>query len=329
MILFAVSDAGPAKYLASVIIKIDIPFICLCSNISKKVFESYRIHTITEEAQIDYSDIKCIITGTCLGDGLDKIALKKGIKKNILTISIIEHWSLYIERFTLDNKLILPDYILVNDEIAKKESIKSGLPESKIIVVGNPFLEELSVRKLSPKLKSDWHKEIGIKDKPVITIISEIYRDDFPENSPNYQGFDEYEVLENLIKIAKESGYAILIRQHPSEYKFKYLKYLNDDVRLDNFNDYDSTIMNSDFIIGMGSMFLIEASLFRNDIISYRPNQKQLFIGNQLGVCVLLDDFIKLKDFISQKRTIHNKELSLDYNSSTNKFINFIKSEIF
>ena len=32
----------------------------------------------------------------------------------------------------------------------------------------------------------------------------------------------------------------------------------------------------------MGSMYLVEASLFRDDIISYRPNERSSFIGNEL-----------------------------------------------
>jgi hypothetical protein len=326
MILFAASDAGPAQYLASVICKLDIPYRCLCSPISKKVFDSYNILSITQENEINFNDIQCIITGTCLGEGLDKIVLRKALEKNILTISVIEHWSFYIERFKLANKLILPDYILVNDDIAKKESIKSGLPVDKIISVGNPYLEELSSRKLSPKLKSDWHKIIGIEDKKVITFISEIYREDFPRNSPNYQGFDEYEVLEALIILAKDIDYGILIRLHPTENKIKYQDYLNHEIILDGLNDYDSTIMNSDLLIGMGSMFLIEASLFRSDIISFRPNQRYPFIGNQLGACSLFEDISLLKEHILKGGRISNRDFHLEVLGSTERIINLIKT---
>lgn len=46
----------------------------------------------------------------------------------------------------------------------------------------------------------------------------------------------------------------------------------------------------------MGSMFLIEASLFRKDIISLRPNEKINFIGNKL----------KLTNKITNKSELHH-----------------------
>ena len=326
MILIIASDAGPAKYLDLIIKSINYSLICVGSEISENVFSKNNFLRKNIE-EIDFENIQLIITGTCLDVCAEKKAIIKAKKKNIPTISIIEHWSHYYERFLLNGKLILPDYIFVNDNKAKKDAILAGLPENIIIVVGNPYLEQLSKRKLYPLTKNKWLQKLKLDNKPVITFISESYRDDFPKDTEEYQGFDEFIVLKSLLKFAKKYDYNLLIRQHPSESKNKYNEYLQDKkIVLDNINDYDSTIINSDYIIGMGSMFLIEASLFRDDIISYRPNERSSFIGNELKLTNKITDEKILNNVLKHRLTVTTKSKYKLIENSLEKINNFIST---
>ena len=87
------------------------------------------------------------LTGSALGDSIDKklINISKKLKKP--SISVIEHWSWYKKRFILNNNLILPDYIFVNDKIAYEEAIMDGLPKKKLLIKGNPVLEKIQIHK--------------------------------------------------------------------------------------------------------------------------------------------------------------------------------------
>ena len=114
---------------------------------SKKVFDSHNIRSVLSYDEINFTDFKLVITGTCLNECIDKILIQAK-ENNIKTISIIEHWSLYMNEFLLNNKKILPDYIFVNDDLAKQESIIEGIPEKKIVVIGNPYLENLKKKGL-------------------------------------------------------------------------------------------------------------------------------------------------------------------------------------
>ena len=102
-----------------------------------------------------------IITGTSLGNSIDKKMVYFGRKNKINTISIIEHWTNFQSRFKLNNKNYLPDRILVNDKIALNFAIKNKLPKEKIAVVGNLRLEKIENIKL--KKLSKWSKEIKKK----------------------------------------------------------------------------------------------------------------------------------------------------------------------
>jgi len=293
------------------------------------VFESYRIKTTLNENDINYDRVHLVITGTCLGACSDKRAIWKAKEMGIPSISIIEHWSLYKERFVSEGKLCLPDYIFVNDEIALKESLLSGLPEDKLFISGNPYLEGLSKRRLFPIPKEEWLQQNKLKPKPTITFISEIYRKDFPLESKNYPGFDEYDVLDTLVEISKKNNYNLIIRKHPSESSNKYIKYLTPEIVLDNERDFDSVIMNSDFIIGMGSMFLIEASLFREDIISYRPNERQPFIGNLLNMTTKATDKQTLCNLLKNKESFHKVKKYKLVEDSVNRISVFLNKLLY
>ena len=130
MILFGTHDAGPAKYLAVVINEQKHGYGCLCSPIAKDVMDSNGVNNLVpvEIAEhlsgIDAGGIELIVTGTSWGGSLDRELIKFGIRNSKKVISVIEHWSWYRERFLEGNELILPHFIIVNDEIAKREAIE-------------------------------------------------------------------------------------------------------------------------------------------------------------------------------------------------------------
>ena len=96
-------------------------------------------------------------------------------------------------------------------------------------------------------------------------------------------------------------NHKLLIKLHPTESKYKYKKYLNNNVQIYNLKLSDPIIEFSDYIIGMGSMFLIEASLFRKDIIAYRPNEKIKFVGEKLNIVTTVKTKKKLINSLRSK----------------------------
>lgn len=317
MILFCCNDSGPANYISSLISKLSIDYICIASSISGKVFQKNGIKYKNNDEFIDYSKIKLIVTGTCLGAGIDKLYLEIGKQKGIKTVAVIEHWSLYLERFKLNNSFIFPDYIFLNDETALRESIDDGLPEDKLIISGNPYLCDLSKIKLNAENIHKWRNNNNLNERIVLTFISESLKEDFKHNV--YHGFDEYEVISSIMEMLSEFSFQLLIRKHPSESDNKYNELIGENVKIDQDSAFDSIIEHSDYIVGMGSIFLIEASMFRKDIISFRPNEKTEFIGNKLGLTNKVTNNLQLKMFISGNNKNNNKN---NFTDKTSEIIN-------
>lgn len=327
MILFAVNDAGPAKYIAYILRKLDSSlYTCIASNISSEVFDEFDINFIRDNQSIDLSLIKLIITGTCLGNGLDKDWVNIGKVNNIKTISIIEHWSLYKKRFELKGKYFFPDLILLNDEIAYREAGAEGIDNKLLKIMGNPVFENITSKNYLDEEKNIWKSDMSISvDQKIVTFISEEYKDDFPKESLEYQGFDEFEVLEDLINVLDENIF-LFIKLHPAENKNKYnylKKYTN--VKVVDKTDVKKLIIFSDIFLGMGSMLLLEASLLRANVFSYRPNEIVEFIGNKNNMTVYIQNKNELKNIIQDKNLLKNKITKNNFIGSTSKIIKFIK----
>ena len=70
-------------------------------------------------------------------------------------------------------------------------------------------------------------------------------------------------------------------------------------------------------------MLLLELSIHRDDIISFRPNATKNFIGKQLGV---VSDLQSEKELASALRVgVHAKNTIKDqFNGSTDRIVNFL-----
>ena len=53
-------------------------------------------------------------------------------------------WVNYKWRFVFDNHVVLPENILLPDDIALEEAVNDGLPIEKLKVVGHPVFGEIS-----------------------------------------------------------------------------------------------------------------------------------------------------------------------------------------
>ena len=103
-------------------------------------------------------------SGTAWSSDLEIHSTKLAKEKSIYTISVLDHWVSYEERFFYKNKLILPDEIWVSDKVAK-EIASSLFPTVKISQLPNFWMDDLKVKvkNLANKFKKyDDNSEINI-----------------------------------------------------------------------------------------------------------------------------------------------------------------------
>ena len=305
-------------------------------NYFRKLFKSYFVKSKQFKNETDLSAFEedllirkkikpTLLTGSALGTNtLDKKAILLARKWEIKCFSVIEHWSWYRKRFESNNQLILPQKIFVNDIIAKKDAISDGLPPQKLVVLGNPVLEDHAIR--SPKFKDLKAKDIRNKyklrsDKIIICFISESLKE-FRENNDSL-GFDEFDVFSQLREFFKDDKYHILIKSHPADPKNKFGKSNQKFSYIEKVPIEDLAVL-ADKIIGMGSMLLIELSFYRNDIISFRPNSIVSFIGNLLEITIPATDLNSL-ELAMKSKALGLKDFRNNHIGSTKKIINFLK----
>lgn len=280
MILLGTHDAGPAKYLCEIASALQETTLCAGSAVSLPVFESYGL-SATDGFYGSNEKLDLIVTGTCLGEGLDKQLVRLGKEQGVPVVSVIEHWSWYRKRFETDEGLLLPDWILLNDSFAKESAIQDGLPEEKLVIAGNPVLEKMLTEPAEVLPRAEWLHMHNLPDRDYIVFVSEELRSDFPQGTPSYPGYDEYSVLEDLIACA--GGKDVLIKLHPAERADKYSAYLSGTVHCIAKTSVSSMAVHAFAVVGMASMLLLELAFIRKDIISHRPGAVHSFIGEGLG----------------------------------------------
>jgi len=326
VVIFGAKDAGPAAYLARVIGHFPGRYRCIGSGSSLPVFNSFKIRC-APGSMSGMDQVGLIMTGTCLGKGLDKELQELGRVGGIPTIAIVDHWTWMRERFEVDGTLHLPDIIFVNDDTARKYAIEAGIPGNKIAAIGNPVLEENPFpEKPSPSVRAG-HAGNSRKEKHVV-FVSEELSSAFPEGSEQYLGFSEYNVLYDILQALSVSDH-LVIKLHPEESSDKYSSLVNRaNCRVSIFRQCDTQalIMSADVVIGMGSMLLLEAARSRTDIVSYRPKETRPFIGNEIGVTHHARNADELFAIIHGRVTVKNQLLGDRFSGSLERILHFMEN---
>lgn len=171
------------------------------------------------------------------------------------------------------------------DEKAKNEMIKLGFDSMILYPVGQPHFHYLKSYKMPFESYSN---------KYVVTYASEPITLAYKSN--DYWGYTEktifLDVYDSIRKISEEYNINIelFIRQHPKEERGSYDNYIGHykflDVKVENDIQSLELISKSDLVIGMSSMFLIEAIAMNKQVISYQKGLKILnpYIFDRLGV---------------------------------------------
>jgi len=237
-----------------------------------------------------------IITGTSADDNTEKLIWDEGNKLLMPSFAIIDQWVNYglrfspygvgqIEEFKKNPELTyLPTKICVMDKIAKFEATKENIPPEKLVVTGQPYFQALKEK--FDKIPQTPHEE------KIITFVSEPITDTY--GNSEFWGYTEKTVfsdfLEELESFSEETGlkFSLTIKLHPKESKNNYDEVKSSEnvkISVDTSTQSLKLIKNSDLIVGMSSMFLIEAAILGKMVISVQTGLKREnpFILNRLG----------------------------------------------
>ena len=242
---------------------------------------------------------------------------------NIHSLSVIDCWNKYKERFSLSNvnKLdAVPDEICAIDGRAKLDMIEEGFDPEIIHVTGNPHWDNLDKIKKELEVNGyDIYEEYSIPyGSQFILFISQ----PISERNNYTLGYTEESIVNEIIKIIDKNSslnnMILFIKLHPRDGITKYDDIVNSisnvDVRL---LPPDCEIYNLAYVsmynIGMFSMLLTEFYLLGFSVISYQPvNNMNDVINIGLDKNIITSTRELAKTMSSQAYMQKNEDIQFD-----------------
>lgn len=308
-ILVVCHDAGGAE-IVSAYVKKNLKknrFVCLVVGPAEKIFKRKGLgrYLITDEKKAKNFLIKAkeLITGTGWGSSIELDFIKEAKKNRVKSISYIDHWVNYRERFGYprkdwENKL--PDEIWVGDKYAYNLA-RSFFGNTRVTLVPNEYFKEIK-RGYKEKVKKN-----KIKKSNGILLISEPFGSNvnsFGDKSHNTN--TEFDVLNYILKYFAENNLdnKIIFRLHPAENRDKYDKLLLNFKRKLKIKKSDSQDIYSDLVqcstvVGVESMALVVAFLCGKKVISFIPIKNKNCPLPFEGI-FRIRDMSEIGDFITQ-----------------------------
>lgn len=211
-------------------------------------------------------------------DMSEKYLWRQAKQRGITSLAFLDQWQNYSVRFSGihdDERLAYqPDWINCLNEIGRREMMREGFDEGRLVAFGHPYLSSLKHDFLAldvARLKSDL--DLAASDEVVLFVSEAIC-----EYYGNRRGYDQYTVLDYFLTnfVGAANRIKILIKLHPKDKlalfqdiaeKFKTLKFRF----VGNELSAIECLAVSDFVFGMSSIMLIEAYVLGKKVVSLQP----------------------------------------------------------
>lgn len=213
-----------------------------------------------------------LVTGTSWNSEIEAEAIRLCNSKEIPTVSILDYWSNYKERFRIGNEYVFPKHLFVMDQLAFDEASEDGIPMEVMQIVGQPGFD-FYIHKGRGVPKSD-----TLESNHKILFLSQPLSDLYGDR----EGYTEFDAFEGVLKAGRSMGCGVYIKFHPKENERMvalYNKYGVDGSLEEICGEYR-------VVIGMTTMGLLQCYLLGVPVLSYQPNLvgTEKCIINKLGI---------------------------------------------
>lgn len=289
-------DAGGAEILSSWIAEQSVPYLLVLEGPAKEIFQKKlgKLSVLPMEEAI--AKAGWVLTGTSWQSDLELTAIKAARKLGIKSISYIDHWVNYLERFERGGTILLPDEIWVGDKDALKISSKV-FPELRTSLVPNPYFADIKskIEEINDKASTvEAEKYILYVCSPIREQAKKQYGDAL------YWGFSEEDAVRYFMTnmhILKHHSNNVLLRPHPSEENGKYdwvIKEFTPHISLGGKRDLQYEIAGADIVVGYDSMAMVVGLIAGKRVIDAVPPGK--FVSN-----LPMEEIERLEDLLKSK----------------------------
>jgi hypothetical protein len=221
-----------------------------------------------------------LLTGTSLQPQRDAIFWQAAERQGISSIALLDHWCNYVERFSDKGAFdCMPQTIAVMDNSAADELRRQGCPSGHLLVTGQPHFDDL-VRDSSRLTRAEVRRELGISDKQTLLVFASepqarFYGSD--ARHPSFLGYTEQDSLAAVLDAAAVvvPDALLLVKLHPLEAPDAFAELADREPRMATrtIRAYptEHLVSAADVVLGMTSVFLLEAVMTGAPTISVRP----------------------------------------------------------
>ena len=255
-------DAGGAEVISSMIKKIKKKYFFSLSGPAWNIFKKKIKKLKNTSLRLSIDNSQLLITSASIRSNIELKAIKYAKKKNKKTISVLDNWSRYKERFLLKNSLILPDELWALDNDAFNIS-KKFFPKIKIKIFKNFYLSQIK------KIKN-------LKNKKIL-FVSNNYDDFYKKKNVDLRILRKYVKFLTNNKLIN-SDKILYIKPHPSEKnnKYKNLKLGNMGIKIIYNKELFQIMRHFGVVAGNQSMALVAAKLSGLRTICIKRNKKEI-----------------------------------------------------
>lgn len=268
-------DAGGAELLAHYVRKNGMNDVAFAlEGPAHSIFQRVLgpVQTVDLDAALQSSD--WLLTGSSWQSELEWRALGAARSLRKRSVTFLDHWVNYEDRFVRGGEVHLPDAIWVADHHAQAVA-KSAFPGMPIENVGNPYLESIAARVATQNSTnpSGRAQRVLIVMEPVSEHALMRYGD------ASFFGYSEFDALALMLArlpqfLDGEPPEHIVVRPHPSEQLEKY-EYVTKQVALPlkvrRSGELLDEILDCSVVIGCESMALVVALVAGRRSISCIP----------------------------------------------------------
>ncbi len=264
-----------------------------------------------------------LILGTAWEKNLEKAFLELAPARGIRSLSIVDNWSHFRERFlkATGPGSAFPDRVAVVDEHAQEQALKEGIPPERLVITGQPHLESVVEKVKSPvvvrqaaALRQRWLAAFSPEKIRLVLFVSEPFSIYSASSTPYHRGYTEVEALEGLLEAAgdvernRALRVQVVVKLHPRESQScspMAVAAASKGITTEKEAPGLASLIASDAVVGMASMLLFEAALAGRPTVSFEPNGKEevAFHGSRIGAVAKASSVQELQGWLDAALT--------------------------
>jgi hypothetical protein len=287
-------DAGGAEILSNWVARQPAPYLLVLEGPAEEIFKRKlgRLTTVSLQEAINQAD--WVLTGTSWPADLERRAIQLARQLGKKSISFLDHWGYYLERFKNDGAMVYPDEIWVGDEYALQIA-RRVISDVDIVQKPNPYFEDIEAQLV---VLAEDRSEEQKPEKSILYVSAPLSRyATLKYGDKNYWGFTEdtaFRYFMDNISVLNHPTEIVVLRPHPSEIRSDYewaVEEYAPNVRIGGRTDLLTEIHCADIVAGFNSMAMVIGLIAGKRIINALPPGK---MGNSLPMAKIenLDDLL-------------------------------------